>query len=158
MPKKDYFDDPHAPAANSLVVAVAVLVRDDEGRLLMIQRSDNGLWALPGGAQDIGETTRDAAIREVCEETGIAIEITGISGIFSDPRHVIAYDDGEVRQEFSIVFRGRPVDDSSAVRQSEESTDVAWVDPAEVPSLEIDRSMRLRIAHGLEDRAEPFLS
>src|ERR671925_234126 len=107
MPKKDYFDDPHAPPANSLVVAVAVLVRDDEGRLLMIQRSDNQLWALPGGAQDIGETTREAAIREVHEETGISIEITGISGIYADPRHVIAYDDGEVRQEFSIVFHGR---------------------------------------------------
>lgn len=158
MPKKDYFDDPHAPAANSLVVAVAVFIRDDDGRLLMIQRSDNQLWALPGGAQDIGETTREAAIREVQEETGISIEITGISGIYSDPRHVIAYDDGEVRQEFSIVFRGQPVERHDAVRRSEESTNVAWVDRADVPSLEIDRSMRLRIEHGFEDHAEPFLN
>jgi 8-oxo-dGTP pyrophosphatase MutT (NUDIX family) len=158
MPKKDYFDDPHAPEANSLVVAVAVLARDGDGRVLMIQRSDNQLWALPGGAQDIGETTREAAVREVQEETGISIEITGISGIYSDPRHVIAYEDGEVRQEFSIVFRGRPVGDDGAVRKSEESTAVAWIDPADVPSLEIDRSMRLRIEHGLESRAEPFLS
>jgi 8-oxo-dGTP pyrophosphatase MutT (NUDIX family) len=158
MPKKDYFDDPHAPPANSLVVAVAVLVRDDKGRVLMIRRSDNQLWALPGGAQDIGETTREAAIREVREETGVAIEITGISGIYSDPRHVIAYDDGEVRQEFSIVFRGRSVGDDRSVRRSEESTEVVWFDPADVPDLEIDRSMRLRIEHGLEDRAEPFLS
>jgi 8-oxo-dGTP pyrophosphatase MutT (NUDIX family) len=100
MAKRDHFDDPRAPAANSLVVAVAAVVRDDRGRLLMIQRSDNHLWALPGGAQDIGETTREAAVREVREETGISIEITGLSGIYSDPRHVIAYDDGEVRQEF----------------------------------------------------------
>lgn len=158
VPKKDHFDDPRAPAANSLVVAVAVLVRDAEGRVLMIRRSDNRLWALPGGAQDIGETTREAAVREVREETGISIEITGLSGIYSDPRHVIAYDDGEVRQEFSIVFRGRPVGDSGAVRPSEESTAVAWVEPTDVPRLAIDRSMRLRIEHGLEDRAEPFLS
>jgi 8-oxo-dGTP pyrophosphatase MutT (NUDIX family) len=158
MPKKDYFDDPHAPAANSLVVAVAALVRDDEGRLLLIRRSDNGLWALPGGAQDIGETTREAAIREVWEETGISIEIIGISGIYSDPRHVIAYDDGEVRQEFSIVFRGRPIEHDPAIRRSEESAEVAWIDPADLPGFEIDRSMRLRIENGLEERAEPFLS
>jgi 8-oxo-dGTP pyrophosphatase MutT (NUDIX family) len=158
MPKKDYFDDPHAPVANSLVVAVAVVVRDNEGRLLMIQRSDNRLWALPGGAQDIGETTREAAIREVQEETGISVEITGISGIYSDPRHVIAYDNGEVRQEFSIVFNGRLTGDDRTVRKSEESTEVAWIDPADVPNLEIDRSMRLRIEHGIEARAEPFLS
>jgi len=116
MPKRDYFDDPQAPQANTLVVAVAVVVRNEDGRVLMIQRSDNGLWALPGGAQDIGETTREAAIREVLEETGISVEITGISGIYSDPRHVIAYDDGEVRQEFSIVFHARPTEPRSTAR------------------------------------------
>jgi 8-oxo-dGTP pyrophosphatase MutT (NUDIX family) len=156
MPKKDYFDDPRAPKANSLVVAVAVVVRDDDGKLLMIQRSDNGLWALPGGAQDIGETTREAAIREVEEEASISVEITGISGIYSDPRHIIAYDDGEIRQEFSIVFHGRPV--GGTLRGSNESIHAVWVNPADVPALNIDRSMRLRIEHGLEDRPKPFLS
>jgi 8-oxo-dGTP pyrophosphatase MutT (NUDIX family) len=157
VPKRDYFDDPEAPAANSLVVAVAVVVRDAAGRVLMIRRSDNRLWALPGGAQDIGETTREAAVREVHEETGVPIEITGLSGIYSDPRHVIAYDDGEVRQEFSIVLRGRPVGEH-AVRRSDESTEVAWVDPADIPNLEVDRSMRRRIEHGLEDRTVPYLA
>jgi 8-oxo-dGTP pyrophosphatase MutT (NUDIX family) len=156
VPKKDYFDDPHAPAANSLVVAVAVVVRNDAGAVLLIQRADNGLWALPGGAQDIGETTREAAIREVREETGIDVEITGISGIYSDPRHVIAYDDGEVRQEFSIVFHARSI--GGTARGSDESRRVVWVDPRDLPSLKIDRSMCLRIEHGLEDRAEPYLS
>ena len=60
-------------------------------------------------AESRTRTAREAAIREVEEETGISVEITGISGIYSDPRHVIAYDDGEVRQEFSIVFHGRPI-------------------------------------------------
>jgi 8-oxo-dGTP pyrophosphatase MutT (NUDIX family) len=156
MPKMDYFDDPQAPKANSLVVAVAAVIRDDDGRLLMIQRSDNGVWALPGGAQDIGETTREAAIREVEEETGIEVEITGVSGVYSDPRHVIAYDDGEVRQEFSVVFHGRPI--GGALRGSNESRHAAWVNPTDVPNLKIDRSMRLRIEHGLEERSEPYLS
>jgi 8-oxo-dGTP pyrophosphatase MutT (NUDIX family) len=156
MPKKDYFDDPQAPEANSLVVAVAAVVRDEDGKLLMIQRSDNGLWALPGGAQDIGETTREAAVREIEEETGISVEITGVSGIYSDPRHVIAYDDGEVRQEFSIVFHGRPT--GGALRGSNESRHSVWVNPQDVPKLEMDRSMRLRIDHGLENRSAPFLT
>jgi 8-oxo-dGTP pyrophosphatase MutT (NUDIX family) len=158
MPKTNYFDDPHAPVANSLVVAVAVIVRDGDGRVLMIRRSDNQLWALPGGAQDIGETTREAAVRETREETGVLIEILGLSGIYSDPRHVIAYDDGEVRQEFSIVFRGRPTGGDSALQKSGESTEVGWIDPSDLRHLEIDRSMRLRVEHGLEGRAEPFLS
>lgn len=73
-------NDPNAPTANSLVVAVVAVVRDAEGRLLMIERSDNGVWALPGGAQDIGESTAQAAVREVEEETGLLVEVTGICG------------------------------------------------------------------------------
>jgi 8-oxo-dGTP pyrophosphatase MutT (NUDIX family) len=52
MPKRDCCDDPAAPKANSIVVAV----RNARGELLLIERSDNGLWALPGGAQDLGES------------------------------------------------------------------------------------------------------
>lgn len=156
MPKTDYYDDPQAPAANSLVVAVAVVVRDAFGRLLMIERTDNGLWAIPGGAQDIGETTRQAAVREVREETGIEVDVTGVVGIYSDPRHVIAYDDGEVRQEFSIVFSAAPV--GGQLRTSLESRQVHWVEPNQVEHLNIQSSMRLRIQHALEDRATPYLS
>jgi len=156
MPKTDYYDDPQAPAANSLVVAVAVVVRDAFGRLLMIERTDNGLWAIPGGAQDIGETTRQAAIREVREETGIEVDLTGIVGVYSDPRHVIAYDDGEVRQEFSIVFSASPV--GGQLSTSSESRRVHWVEPNQVGNLTIQSSMRLRIQHALEDRTTPYLS
>lgn len=156
MPKRDYFDDPTAPKANSLVVAVGAVVRNDDGDMLLIQRSDNGLWALPSGAQDIGETTRQAAIREVKEETGYDVEIIGISGIYSDPRHVIAYNGGEVRQEFSIVFRARVVGGES--RSSSESRRVAWVSPGKIPTLKIDHSMRFRFHHALQDRLDPYLS
>ena len=156
MPKTDHYDDPSAPPANSLVVAVAAVVRDESGRVLMIERTDNGLWAVPGGGQDVGETTRQAAVREALEETGIEIEVTGIVGIYSDPRHVIAYDDGEVRQEFSIVFRARPV--GGELRTSSESRRVHWVEPDRMADLDIHASMRLRIQHALEDRTEPYLS
>jgi ADP-ribose pyrophosphatase YjhB (NUDIX family) len=109
MAKRDYLEDPHAPEPNNLVVAVTAFIRNPAGDVLLIQRGDNGLWALPGGAQDLGETTTQAAIREVKEETGLRVRITGLVGIYSNPRHVIAYDDGEVRQEFSICFRAAPV-------------------------------------------------
>lgn len=156
MPKTDYYDDSRAPAANSLVVAVAVVVRDQAGQVLMIERTDNGLWAIPGGAQDIGETTRQAAIRETFEETGLVIEVTDIVGVYSDPRHVIAYDDGEVRQEFSLVFHAHPV--GGELRTSSETRRVHWVAPEELEGLNIHPSMRLRIEHALENRSKPYLS
>jgi ADP-ribose pyrophosphatase YjhB (NUDIX family) len=96
MPKKDYYDDADAPKANSIVPAVTAVIENDEHEILMIERADNGLWALPGGAQDIGESVTEAVRREVLEETGIEAEVLGLSGIYSDPRHVIEYDNGEV--------------------------------------------------------------
>jgi ADP-ribose pyrophosphatase YjhB (NUDIX family) len=101
----DYYDDPDAPAANSLVPSVNVVVVNGSGEILMIRRTDNGNWAVPGGAIDVGESVAQAAVRETCEESGIECEITGIVGIYSDPKHVILYtSDGEARQEFSIVY------------------------------------------------------
>jgi ADP-ribose pyrophosphatase YjhB (NUDIX family) len=155
MPKTDYYDDASAPRANSIVPAVTAVVKNDEHEILMIQRADNGLWALPGGAQDIGESVVEAIKREVLEETGIEIEVTGLSGIYSDPRHVIAYDDGEVRQEFSICFLAKMT--GGNIKTSSESRQVHWISTDGLAALDMHPSMRLRVVHGLEDRQSPHL-
>jgi ADP-ribose pyrophosphatase YjhB (NUDIX family) len=105
MARTDYYDDPNAPVPNSIVPGGSAVVLDDRGRVLLHRRRDSGLWALPGGVMDLGETITEAVAREVCEETGVTVEITGLVGIYSDPRHVIAYSDGEVRQQFNICYR-----------------------------------------------------
>jgi 8-oxo-dGTP pyrophosphatase MutT (NUDIX family) len=155
MPKKDYYNDPAAPRANSIVVAVTAAVRNAQGELLLIERTDNGQWALPGGGQDLGESVIQAARREVYEETGIDVKITGLSGIYSDPRHVIAYDDGEVRQEFSLCFHAKPI--SGEPRASSESSQARWVSPDSLQDLNIHPSMRLRIDHALKQEPQPYL-
>jgi len=76
---------------------------------------------------------REAAVREVLEETGFEIRVLTVSGIYSDPRHVIEYDDGEIRQEFSIVFEAEPI--GGELRESAESTSVRWVSPREISQL-----------------------
>ncbi|MFI6297631.1 NUDIX hydrolase [Nonomuraea sp. NPDC050790] len=152
----DYFDDPDAPAANSLVPSVNVMVTNAEGALLMIRRSDNDNWAVPGGAIDLGESIPDAAIRETLEETGITCEITGLSGTYSDPRHVILYtSNGEARQEFSLVLIGRAV--TGTPTPSDESREVRWVPRDQVMELPMDRSMRMRIEHFLSTKSSPYI-
>ncbi|MGI5356176.1 NUDIX hydrolase [Streptomyces sp. CA-252508] len=156
MSRIDYFRDPKAPKANSVVPSVTVVVRDDRGHLLLIHKTDNDLWALPGGGHDIGEQIGDTAVREVEEETGMRVEVDNIVGLYTDPGHVLAYDDGEVRQQFSICFRAHLV--GGALRTSSESKEVRWVDPADLDDLDIHPSMRLRITHGLdESRREPYI-
>ncbi|MBM7786499.1 NUDIX hydrolase [Tenggerimyces flavus] len=140
----DYYDDPSAPHANSLVPSVNVVVIDDQSRVLMIRRTDNDNWAVPGGAIDLGESVTQAAIRETMEESGIDCRITGLVGIYSDPKHVLHYtSNDEVRQEFSILLTAAPI--GGEPRPSSESSEVHWIDRAKVLDLTMDRSMRLRV-------------
>src|SRR4051794_29046960 len=105
---------------------------------------------------DLGESLVDTAVRETREETGITCEVTGLVGIYTDPRHVIVYtSDGEARQEFSVVFTGRPI--SGEPTTSSETRDVEWVERGKVDTLSMDRSMRLRIEHYLSGRHTPYL-
>jgi 8-oxo-dGTP pyrophosphatase MutT (NUDIX family) len=140
----DYLDDPNAPKANSIVPSVNVAVTDDQGGLLLIQRSDNGNWALPGGAIDVGESLAQAAIRETEEETGIRCEITVLVGIYTNPNHVLHYtSNDEVRQEFSVVLAAGAT--AGAPTPSSESTSVEWVRTDQLDDHAMHPSMRQRV-------------
>src|SRR5258707_10023496 len=124
----DYLNDPAAPKANSIVPSANVIVVNNQGEILLICRTDNGNWAVPGGGLDPGESITHTAVRETLEETGITCEITGLVGIYTNPRHVIRYtSNNEVRQEFSIVFTARPT--GGQLRPSSESAEPQWVPP-----------------------------
>jgi ADP-ribose pyrophosphatase YjhB (NUDIX family) len=157
MGRRDYIDDPNAPKANSVVPSVVVVVRDDQGRVLLIHKVDNDLWALPGGGHDIGESITDTAVREVREETGLDVEVVRLTGTYTNPNHVMAYDDGEVRQQFSLCFvanlvGGTPREDGVETKQ------VKWVEPEEIERLNMHPSMRMRIEHALDpNRSTPYL-
>jgi 8-oxo-dGTP pyrophosphatase MutT (NUDIX family) len=157
MSRIDYVDDPNAPAANSVVPSVVVAITNDAGQLLMIHKVDNDLWALPGGGHDVGESITDTAVREVREETGLAVEIERLTGTYTNPNHVMAYDDGEVRQQFSLCFRGQIVG-GQLHKDGVETKEVRWVDPLTLDELNIHPSMRLRIEHALDpDRRHAYL-
>jgi ADP-ribose pyrophosphatase YjhB (NUDIX family) len=151
MGRTDYYHDPAAPAANSLVVGSSAVITDSEGRILLHRRSDSGNWALPGGAMELGETLAGCAVREVREETGFEVRIDRIVGIYSDPGHVFAYDDGEVRQEFSICLAATITGGSLAV--SSESTEVRFFATGELAGLPIHQSIRTRIQDYLANQA-----
>lgn len=155
MTRVDHFNDPDAPAATSVVPATTAVVTDSHGRILLVRRRDNDLWALPGGGMDLGESIEQAAVREVQEETGLHVEVTGLVGVYSNPNHVVAYDDGEVRQQFSLCFSTRLLGGELAI--DSESTDIAWTPPDQLDTLHIHPSMRMRIEHYLQDRPAPYL-
>lgn len=154
MARTEYYDDPAAPVPNSLVVATSAVVFDDDSRILLQRRRDSGNWALPGGGMEMGESLVDSVVREVREETGFEVEVIGLVGTYTDPRHIIAYSDGEVRRQFNVCYRARIVGGNLAV--SDESTAVRFVHLAELDGLPIHDTQRVRLRHAVADGA-PYL-
>jgi ADP-ribose pyrophosphatase YjhB (NUDIX family) len=103
----------------------------------------------------VGESLTQTIAREVREESGLEVEIVRLVGIYTDPRHVIAYSDGEVRQQFSICFACRVT--GGQLRKGDESTDIRFFTPAEFDQLNIQPSIRLRLQHYLENRSQPVI-
>ncbi|GFE14704.1 putative MutT/NUDIX-like protein [Streptomyces glebosus] len=145
-----YHADPDAPEPNSLVVAASAVVTDDEGRILLQRRRDNDLWALPGGGMEMTDFLPGTAVREVKEETGLDVEITGLVGTYTDPRHVIAYTDGEVRRQTARLVGGQ-------LAISDESTELRFLHPDEIGNLPMHHTQQLHIRHFLEQRERPYL-
>ena len=76
---------------------------------------------------DIGESIGETVVREVKEETGLDVKPEYIIGVYINPKHIIAFSDGEVRQQFSICFYCTIV--GGEIRASEESYEVAFFSP-----------------------------
>jgi ADP-ribose pyrophosphatase YjhB (NUDIX family) len=143
MTRVDYYNDPAAPTPNSLVPAASAIVTDGHGRIVLQRRADNDLWALPGGGMELGESLADTVRREVREETGLEVEPSYVVGVYTDPAHVFAYDDGEVRQEYSVCVACRIIGGSLAT--SSESTQVGIFTPEEIRALSMHERIRIRI-------------
>ena len=155
MARRDFLNDPKAPKANSIVPSVTAVVTNEAGELLLVHKTDNGLWALPGGGMDPGESIAQAAVRETKEETGMDIAVVGVIGLYTNPNHVIAYDDGEVRQQCSVCFTTRLVGGQLAT--SSETSEVGFVALDRLDNLNIHPSMRLGIDHWRENRPQPYI-
>jgi 8-oxo-dGTP diphosphatase len=148
--RRDYFFDPAAPKLNSIHPAAAVALFNSQGGILLLRRKDNDKWTMPGGTLDFGESMIDCAIREVREETGLNILITGLIGTYTDPQILIAYSDGEVRQEFTLVYAAEI--ESGELKIDDESKEPCWVPLSAAVELPLAESQRRRLKDVAEYR------
>lgn len=90
-----------------LVPSVAVLLRDDDARLLLVRHADHGRWGLLGGAIDPGESPHDAARRESHEEIGLDVEVGDVVGALGGDAYEVEYENGDRVAYVTVVFDGR---------------------------------------------------
>lgn len=140
--RTDYAHLNKMPEANSIRPAAAVAIINNNS-ILMLKRTDNSKWALPGGTLELNESMIDCAVREVKEETALEVEIKDVIGTFTDPNIRVEYSDGEVRREFTIVYYGECT--GSSIKLDNESTDYKWIKLNEVMGYPMADSQKRRI-------------
>lgn len=120
-------------------VSVAGVVVDDSDRVLLIQRRDNGQWEPPGGVLELAESFEEGVCREVEEETGLSVRVTGLTGVYKNLRRGIV----------ALVFRCTPV--SGSPQATAESTSVEWFSLPDAVAL-MDEAYAVRVSDAFEER------
>ena len=132
------------------------VIFDQDGEVLLEKRADYGLWGLPGGAVNAGESVESAVTREVLEETGLRVRIKRLIGIYSDPDHysIAVYPNGESVHYVTTVFECERLE--GELRISPESTDIGYFKARELPEdMLIAHEVRVRDA--LANQPTPFI-
>jgi 8-oxo-dGTP pyrophosphatase MutT (NUDIX family) len=140
-----------------IMICARCMLRDDRGRILLIKRSDNGLWAVPAGGMELGDSIRQCAIREVYEETGLTpTKLTPIA-ILSGAESTETNQWGHTYQFHTTVFLVTAWT-GKLVTQTDESTDAGWFHPDRLPTpraATVESSLRLLARH---DQTGEFLA
>ncbi len=149
MTRMEFYHDVAALQARALLPAAFAIVRNGLGQVLLVRRADDGYWELPGGRVEVGESASAAVVREVAEEAGVAIKVTGLAGVYSDPGHVLTYPNGDgIYQQFAVCFHAFTPAGDAQPDQDETST-AAWFDPEQATRLAMHPAMRQRLTYTL---------
>jgi 8-oxo-dGTP pyrophosphatase MutT (NUDIX family) len=114
-----------------LMVGAAILVVDNENRLLLMKRTDSGCWGLPGGSVEPGEEVEEAAKRETLEETGLQINGMTLFGLFSGEDLHYIYPNGDEVYNVTIVYLSHYT--RGTVRINQEHSEWSWFNVADIP-------------------------
>jgi 8-oxo-dGTP pyrophosphatase MutT (NUDIX family) len=132
-----------------MVPSVAVLARDDAGRLLLVRDAETGDWQTLGGAVDPDESPRQAAVRESLEEAGVEVRLEGIRDVLGGPQFRLRYRNGDEVGYVPTVFEARVVG-GTPTPDGEETTEVGWFAESELAATPLTRFTRdLLVALGI---------
>jgi len=138
-----------------LRIGCSAAILDEQGRVLLTKRTDNGLWCLPGGAMESGESAAEACEREVIEETGLNVRVKRLVGIYSHPDQLVVYTDGNKVQVIALHFEAEII--GGELGLSNETTDFGYFTMEEIEGLEMLGRHKERVLDTLANQIEAFI-
>ena len=124
-------------------------------KVLLIQRSDDGKWAVPGGAMMAGESISEACAREVLEETGLKIKVNRLLSVYTSPHRLLTYPDGNKWQPVNLHFEAEIIDGEFTI--NEEATAFGFFSLLETETLVMHGMDRMRVRDGFAGKTETVI-
>jgi ADP-ribose pyrophosphatase YjhB (NUDIX family) len=138
-----------------LRLGCSAAILDEQQRVLLTRRADNGQWCLPGGAVESGESVAEACEREVVEETGLNVRVKRLVGVYSHPDQLVVYPDGNKAYIVALHFAAEIL--GGKLGLSNETTDFGYFTLEEIEGLEMLGRHKERIIDTLENRVAALI-
>ena len=133
----------------------ATLFDETREKVLLTKRADNGLWCLPGGGVDPGESVEETVIREVQEETGLTVRVQRLIGVYSDPNWLVVYNERDAAQIVALNFEVVITDGKPGL--SNETSDWGYYSLQEIEKLDMLLNHTTRIRDAFTTQQEAFV-
>jgi 8-oxo-dGTP pyrophosphatase MutT (NUDIX family) len=151
-----YLRNLRAKVGHDLIKApcAGIVPRDDQGRIGLVRRSDDGTWGLVGGWMGPGENVLESAVREMLEETGYTVEVTGLLGIYSEPAQMRwTYPNGDQAEFVTTVFEAKILE--KVGETDGEALEFTFFKSEDLPEIRLNDAQIIRDA--LSDGSRPFI-
>ena len=142
-------------AQGKIRLGCSAAIFDEQGRVLLTKRQDNGQWCLPSGGMDSGESAAEACEREVLEETGLSVRVKRLVGVYSHPDQLTVYSETDKFQIVALHFEADIIDGELGL--SDETSDFGYFTLAEIEELEMLGRHKERIEDTLANQKEAFV-
>ena len=149
------FYGPELGKEGKLRLGASAIIFNEKGKSLLTKREDNGLWCLPGGAVEAGESVAEACIREVFEETGLHVRVKRLVGVYSHPDQLVVYKDGNKAFIVAIHFEAEVI--GGELGLSNETTDFGYFTAQEMDGLQMLGRHRERVLDTMKNQCEAVI-
>jgi len=133
----------------------AVIFDEKREKVFLTKRADNGLWCLPSGGMEPGESVEETIIREVWEETGLTVHVLRLVGVYSDPDALVVYSDDTAVQIVALSFEAEITAGGPGL--SDETSDWGYFSLEEIDKLDMLLNHHIRVQDAFKRQVAAFI-